>query len=81
MPPRLPHRLTKPPTNMDKPELAVFAALGVSVAVGLMQMGSNIMQVYRGGKVEGDEIDSGESAACPMNWGKTESGALRKQKE
>ena len=65
MPPRLPHGLIKSPSNMNKGEIAVFIALGVSVSVGLFEMGSSAMQVYRSGK----EIDS-KSSACPMNWGK-----------
>jgi hypothetical protein len=44
MPPRFPHRLTKPPTQMSQSELAVLAILGVSVTIGLYQMGSNMMQ-------------------------------------
>ena len=66
MPPRLPHGLIKSPTNMNKGEIAVFIALGVSVSVGIFEMGSSAMQVYRSGK----EIDSNKSSACPMNWGK-----------
>ena len=64
MPPRLPHGLIKSPTNMNKGEIAVFIALGVSVSVGLFEMGSSAIKVYRSGK----EID--KSSACPMNWGK-----------
>ena len=47
MPPRFPHRLTKPPTQMSHAELAVLAILGASVAIGLYQVGSkNVLQVY-----------------------------------
>ena len=46
MPPRFPHRLTKPPTQMSHVELTVLAILGASVTIGLYQVGSNVMQVY-----------------------------------
>eukprot|EP00585_Thalassiosira_rotula_P006749 CAMPEP_0196138784 /NCGR_PEP_ID=MMETSP0910-20130528/6299_1 /TAXON_ID=49265 /ORGANISM="Thalassiosira rotula, Strain GSO102" /LENGTH=75 /DNA_ID=CAMNT_0041399431 /DNA_START=216 /DNA_END=443 /DNA_ORIENTATION=- len=75
MPPRLPHRLTKPVTDMNKSELAVLAALGVSVSVGLMQMGLTMVKFYSGGNNK--ESDASRSAACPMNWGKTENDAPR----
>lgn len=48
MPPRFPHGLKKPPSKMDKPELAVFAMLSVSVVAGLYQMGSDARRVYVG---------------------------------
>ena len=76
MPPRFPHRLVKPPTKMDKGEMAVFALLGGSVTIGLMQMGSNVLQVLRGDDSQNDSGEDGkknESAVCPMNWGKTDS--------
>ena len=68
--PRLPHRLVKPPTQMSMSELAVFGALGVSITVGLVQMGSETFAFYRR-ENSGEEHDkSSLSAACPMNWGK-----------
>ena len=72
MPPRFPHRLVKPPSKMDKSELAVFAVLGASITAGLLQMGSNVLQVYGPGREKSDDADSNsnKSAACPMNWGK-----------
>eukprot|EP00579_Thalassiosira_antarctica_P004993 CAMPEP_0201901792 /NCGR_PEP_ID=MMETSP0902-20130614/54618_1 /ASSEMBLY_ACC=CAM_ASM_000551 /TAXON_ID=420261 /ORGANISM="Thalassiosira antarctica, Strain CCMP982" /LENGTH=60 /DNA_ID=CAMNT_0048435767 /DNA_START=330 /DNA_END=512 /DNA_ORIENTATION=+ len=60
---------------MDKSEMAVFAALGVSVTIGLMQMGSNVWQVYGGGSTKSDDMS--QSAASPTNWSKTESDATR----
>ncbi len=46
---------------MSHPELAVLAILGVSVAIGLYQMGSNMMQVYGRGSSRGDGGDSTDS--------------------
>eukprot|EP00581_Thalassiosira_minuscula_P014168 CAMPEP_0183721502 /NCGR_PEP_ID=MMETSP0737-20130205/13757_1 /TAXON_ID=385413 /ORGANISM="Thalassiosira miniscula, Strain CCMP1093" /LENGTH=66 /DNA_ID=CAMNT_0025951515 /DNA_START=269 /DNA_END=466 /DNA_ORIENTATION=+ len=66
MPPRFPHRLVKPPTKMDKSEMAVFAVLGVSVTFGLMQMGSDALKIVRGESGKDDGLS--KSAACPMNW-------------
>jgi hypothetical protein len=67
---------------MNGSEMAVFAILGASVSVGLYQMGSDAMRVYRGEKkneqhtvsanVDGGSKGSIMSAACPMNWGKEE---------
>ncbi len=71
MPPRFPHRLMKPPTKMNKSELAVLAVLGASVSAGFYQMGSSAMQVYRSSG-SGD-VDKNKIAACPMNWGKDKS--------
>ena len=77
---RLPHRLVKPPTQMNRPELFILAVLGTSVTIGLAQMGYDAMKVYRGvsGRAEGDTNTDTEQmpskntagAACPMNWGK-----------
>lgn len=67
MPPRFPHRLVKPPTKMDKAELAVFAILGASVAAGLLQMGSSALQAYRNESSKSDN-HTGKSSLCPMNW-------------
>ena len=61
---------------MDKSELAVFAVLGASVTIGLMQMGSDALQFYRRGRAnnneEGDE-GGNRNSACPTAWGKTDS--------
>lgn len=70
MPPRFPHRLIKPPNKMDKAELAVFVALGLSVSVGLYEMGTSAMKVYSKKKAANTDDDNSKSAACPMNWGK-----------
>jgi hypothetical protein len=73
---RLPHRLVKPPTQMNRPELFILAVLGTSVTIGLAQMGYDAVKVYRGGRsrAEGDTEGQTQSntagAACPMNWGK-----------
>ena len=71
---RLPHRLVKPPTHMNRPELFILAVLGTSVTIGLAQMGYDAVKVYRGGSAEGDTNKQTPSntagAACPMNWGK-----------
>ena len=69
MPPRFPHRLIKPPNRMDKAELAVLIALGLSVSLGLYEIGTSAMKVYtkKGTNTHGDKS---KSAACPMNWGK-----------
>ena len=74
---RLPHRLVKPPTQMNRPELFILAVLGTSVTIGLAQMGYDAVKVYRGGRAEGDTNTDTEQtpsntagAACPMNWGK-----------
>ncbi len=48
---RLPHRLVKPPTQMNRPELFILAVLGTSVTIGLAQMGYDTMKVYRRGMV------------------------------
>eukprot|EP00956_Cyclotella_meneghiniana_P001598 scaffold1796_cov60-Cyclotella_meneghiniana.AAC.8 len=67
--PRLPHRLVKPPTQMSMPELAVFGALGVSITLGLLQMGSETFAFYKRGNSE-EQNESSSPAVCPMNWGK-----------
>ena len=72
---RLPHRLVKPPTQMNRPELFILAVLGTSVTIGLAQMGYDAMKVYRRGRAEGDTNteqtpSNTAGAACPMNWGK-----------
>jgi hypothetical protein len=54
MPPRFPHGLVRPPSKMDKSEMAVFALLGVSVSVGLFRMGSDV-SVWGGGGAKGDD--------------------------
>ena len=66
MPPRFPHGLIKPPTSMNKGEIAVCFTLAISVSVGMFEMGSSAMQVYRSRK----EMNDSKSSACPMNWGK-----------
>ena len=73
MPPRFPHRLARPPSKMDKSEMAVFAVLGASITAGLFQMVSNVFQVYSSGSEKSNNHADGntsKSAACPMNWGK-----------
>mmetsp|Transcript_26354 Transcript_26354/g.52936 ORF Transcript_26354/g.52936 Transcript_26354/m.52936 type:complete len:81 (+) Transcript_26354:108-350(+) len=74
---RLPHGLVKPPTQMNRPELFIFALLGTSVAIGLASMSSDSYKVYRNGggrenDGEGTEQTSSNAggSACPMNWGK-----------
>lgn len=68
---RLPHGLVKPPTQMNRPELFIFALLGTSVAIGLASMSSDAYKVYRGGgKGEDSPGTNQASSACPMNWGK-----------
>ncbi len=69
---RLPHGLVKPPTQMNRPELFIFAVLGTSVAIGLASMSSDAYKVYRsrGGKEEDTLGTNQTSSACPMNWGK-----------
>eukprot|EP00986_Skeletonema_menzelii_P010815 scaffold5399_cov147-Skeletonema_menzelii.AAC.21 len=69
---RLPHGLVKPPTQMNRPELFVFALLGTSVAVGLASMCSDAYKVFRsgGGRDEDGKGTDQTSSACPMNWGK-----------
>lgn len=49
MPPKYPNRLVKPPTHMNRPEMAVLVALGVSVSIGFYHMGRSTMQMNRGG--------------------------------
>lgn len=46
MPPRFPHGLKKPPTQMDRSELAIFAILGTSVVIGIYQMGVDAYRAY-----------------------------------
>lgn len=51
---------------MDKSELAVFAILGASVAVGLFRMGSDVSFRVRGGgggEREGESDDDGRDRA------------------
>ena len=67
--PRFPHRLNKPPSHMSVAELAAFGVLGVSVTVGLLQMGSSAISAYRQNNNE-ESSSHLSSAACPMNWGK-----------
>ncbi len=69
---RLPHGLVKPPTQMNRPEMFIFAVLGTSVAIGLASMSSDAYKVYRSGdeKGEGSPGTNQTSSACPMNWGK-----------
>eukprot|EP00804_Cyclotella_cryptica_P009672 CCRYP_011217-RA/>CCRYP_011217-RA protein AED:0.42 eAED:0.42 QI:0/-1/0/1/-1/1/1/0/79 len=78
MPPRFPHRLLKPPTQMSIPELVVFGVLGVSVTAGLLQMGSDALNLYR--QKDNADFSPGTepknrtflSDACPIKWGKRE---------
>ena len=72
--PKYPHRLLKPPSKMNKSELAVLVGLAASVSVGLYEMGSSLYKVY--GRKDSDRSSSSGSnnnntgsAACPMNWG------------
>ncbi|KAL3784836.1 hypothetical protein ACHAW5_009055 [Stephanodiscus triporus] len=57
MPPRFPHGLVRPPSKMDKSELAVFTILGASVAFGLFRMGSDVFFRVRGGGEKEEESD------------------------
>ena len=76
MPPRLPHRMTT--TAMSLPEKAMLAVLGVSVTVGIAQMGSNILQAVRSGDGDSDSGEKRPSMACPMNWGSTSEGSAKR---
>ena len=40
--PKYPHRLLKPPSKMNKSELAVLVGLAGSVSLGLYEMGSSL---------------------------------------
>ena len=53
MPPRFPHGLVRPPSKMDKSEMAVFALLGASVSVGLYRLGSDVWGWSGGGREGG----------------------------
>lgn len=46
MPPRFPHGLKKPPSQMNTSELAIFGILGTSVIIGIYQMGKDAFRVY-----------------------------------
>lgn len=46
MPPRFPHGLKKPPTEMNKSELAIFGILGTSVIIGVYQIGVDVYRAY-----------------------------------
>ena len=75
MPPRLPHRMVT--TAMSLPEKGVLAVLGVSVTVGLAQMGSDIFRAVRNDE-NGDSGEKRPSSACPMNWGSSTDGSTKK---
>ena len=66
--PKYPHRLLKPPSKMNKSELAVLVGLAASVSVGLYEMGSSLYKVYGRNDKSSNSNNTG-SAACPMNWG------------
>lgn len=75
MPPRFPHRLVNPPTQMSIPELAVLGILGVSVTFGVVQMCSDAFKLFRQRANEsyspGSEPRNQNflSTACPMkSW-------------
>ena len=66
--PKYPHRLLKPPSKMNKSELAVLVGLAASVSVGLYEMGSSLYKVYGRNDKSSNSNNTG-GAACPMNWG------------
>ena len=68
--PKYPHRLLKPPSKMNKSELAVLVGLAGSVSLGLYEMGSSLYKVYgRNDKSSSKNNNNTGSAACPINWG------------
>ena len=71
--PKYPHRLLKPPSKMNKSELAVLVGLAASVSVGLYEMGSSLYKVYgRNDKSSSKNNNNSGGATCPMNWGKSD---------
>mmetsp|Transcript_657 Transcript_657/g.1502 ORF Transcript_657/g.1502 Transcript_657/m.1502 type:complete len:88 (-) Transcript_657:747-1010(-) len=70
---------------MNRPEMVVLGILGVSVFVGLSQIVSDSMRIYRNLSISGENLRnvsvvsdgmnmSTLKAACPIKWGNSDAG-------
>mmetsp|Transcript_0 Transcript_0/g.1 ORF Transcript_0/g.1 Transcript_0/m.1 type:complete len:106 (-) Transcript_0:357-674(-) len=74
MPPRYPHGLKKPPTDMSLFEKGVFAALGTSISIGIFQLATSPWGEAGSSGANEEGVTFGESvksflmSACPVKF-------------
>ena len=84
MPPRYPHGLKKPPTDMSCFEKGVFAVLGMSVSIGVFQLATSPWGETGGSRANDDGVTLGNTnsmksflmSACPVFEDKSESSKI-----
>mmetsp|Transcript_8885 Transcript_8885/g.26620 ORF Transcript_8885/g.26620 Transcript_8885/m.26620 type:complete len:102 (-) Transcript_8885:73-378(-) len=78
MPPRFPHRLRRPPTEMSKFEVGVFGLLAGSVGVGLYQLATSPWREQE--DYDKSALQEDAFSKCPMKKRKaTEEGGKNRR--